>query len=159
MSNEVIQEKGRVRSLAETDVKKKLVNDKWRRICSIDKCEKQAQRKGLCARHLTEDKKRQQSTETAAVSHQSFSYLPTQDSSIISDNSTNVVSTTERDTVQNTFHEYENTQTTTIQALSARQNIAIPSVSKPSASSYDSIVSTDQVDTSRSSITITPSGK
>ncbi|CAF4532901.1 unnamed protein product, partial [Rotaria sp. Silwood2] len=158
MSNEAIQGKERVKSLAEADVKKKLVNNKWRRICSVDKCDKQAQRKSLCARHLTEYKNRQQSTETIAVSHQSSISLPTTGSSIISYNPTNVVSATECDKVQNTFLGHDSTQTTTIQVHSSEQNIMIPSVPKQSASSCDNIVSIGQMNASNSSIAIMSSG-
>ncbi|CAF1315410.1 unnamed protein product [Rotaria sordida] len=159
MSNEVNQNKGRVKSLAEADVKKKCINNKWREVCSVEDCEEQTQRNGLCARHLTESKKQQQSTEATAVAHQSFIYPPMKDSSTIPDDPTNVVSPIECNTAQNTFLGYENIQRTTTQALSAGQNIVVPFVSKLSACSYDSIVSTDQMDTSESSITITSSGK
>ncbi|UJR20362.1 hypothetical protein I4U23_023493, partial [Adineta vaga] len=60
--SKVTKNKTRVKSLAHSDVKKRLVNDKWRRICSIDNCQKQSQREGLCARHLTEKKNRQHAT-------------------------------------------------------------------------------------------------
>ncbi|CAF4154036.1 unnamed protein product, partial [Rotaria sordida] len=154
MSNEVTQNKGRVKSLAEADVKKKCINNKWRRVCSVEDCEKQAQRKGLCARHLTESKKQQQSTEATAVAHQLFIYPPMKDSSTISDEPTNVVSSIECNTAQNTFLGYENIQRTTIQAHSTEQNIMISSGSTPSVCSYSSILSTDLMAAGRSSITI-----
>ncbi|CAF1491993.1 unnamed protein product, partial [Rotaria sordida] len=79
------------------------------------------------------------------------------DSSTISDDPTNVVSSIECNTAQNTFLGYENIQRTTIQAHSTEQNIMISSDSTPSACSYSSLSSTDLMTAGRSSITITSS--
>ena len=106
MSNEVIQEKGRVKSLAISDVKKKLIKNKWRRLCSVDNCDKQSQRDYLCAQHLTENKKRQQTTGNTAVSQQSVSLSLAEKSTTISQNSTNSVFLTGNHTKRKTFDEY-----------------------------------------------------
>ncbi len=105
-SNDVMQEKGRVKSLANSAIKKKLVNNKYRRLCSINKCEKQAQRKGLCAKHLTENKNRQESTNSIAVSHQSSAYSRMEELDTISNNSSNLAALTGNHTEQNTFYDY-----------------------------------------------------
>ncbi len=62
MSNETIREKGRVKSLATSNVKKRLINKKYRRLCSVDKCERQSRRKGLCAKHVEKNTCQQQSS-------------------------------------------------------------------------------------------------
>ncbi|CAF1133786.1 unnamed protein product [Rotaria sordida] len=97
--------------------------------------------------------------EATAVAHQLFIYPPMKDLHTISDDPTNVVSSIECNTAQNTSLGYENIQRTTMQAHSTEQNIVISSGSTPSACSYSSISSTDLMATGRSSITITSSGK
>jgi len=84
ISNETRQAKKRVKSLADVDTKKKFLNGKWRRLCAINGCEKQAQRENLCAAHLTEAKKRKQSSESIAVSRQSSAHLTTEALSAVS---------------------------------------------------------------------------
>jgi hypothetical protein len=103
MSNEIEQEKTRVKSLANSDVKKMLIKNKWRRLCAVDKCKKQSQRKGLCARHLTENKNQQKSTASITTSDQSFGHSTTKQFGTISSNSTNLIPFMEIDTEQNTF--------------------------------------------------------
>jgi hypothetical protein len=85
-ANEIMGEQRRVKSLAETNAKKKFAKNKWRRLCSINKCEKQAQRKGLCARHLTENKSRQRATKIIAISSHSSENSPADGSGTISNN-------------------------------------------------------------------------
>ena len=46
---------------------------KWRRLCSIDQCEKRVQMKGLCARHLRE----------SCQSRSNSEYLPIDDCKMI----------------------------------------------------------------------------
>ncbi len=78
--NETQQVTKRVKSLAEPGTNAKIFKNKWRRICSHkDGCKKQAQRRGLCARHLTEEKERQQSTGSITVSRQSSTHLTTEE--------------------------------------------------------------------------------
>ncbi len=104
-SNEVMQEKGRVKSLANSNIKKKFVNNKYRRLCSVNNCEKQAQRKGLCARHLTKNTNQQQSISNTAVSHQSSVYSMTEAPNIISNVLNNSATLTGNHTEQNTFYD------------------------------------------------------
>ena len=77
MSNETEHEKKRVKSLANSDVKKTLVNRKWRRLCSVNNCQKQSQRKGLCARHIKENSNRQKSTKNITPSDPSSTHSTT----------------------------------------------------------------------------------
>ena len=106
MSNELNQGKHRLKFLANSDVKKQFVNNKWRRLCSIDKCEKQSQRKGLCTRHLTENKRRQCSAETIAVSHPSLTHSMTKELDTISKNPGNLLALTENHIEQSIFNGY-----------------------------------------------------
>jgi hypothetical protein len=77
--NETQQVIKRVKSLAEPGTNAKIFKTRWRRLCSHKDCEKQAQRRGLCARHLTEEKKRQQSTASITVSRQSSTQPTTEE--------------------------------------------------------------------------------
>jgi hypothetical protein len=78
--NETQQVTTRVKSLAETGTNAKFTKNKWRRLCSHkDGCNKQAQRRGLCARHLTEKKGQQQSTRSITVSRQSSIHSTTEE--------------------------------------------------------------------------------
>ncbi len=76
--SETQQVKKRVKSLADTNAK--FIKNRWRRLCSHkDGCKKQAQRRGLCARHLTENKERQQSTRSITVSRQLSTHSTTEE--------------------------------------------------------------------------------
>jgi hypothetical protein len=99
MSGEVKQEKGRLKSLPNSDVKKKIVNNKWRRLCSVDKCHKLAQRKSLCARHLAKKKCQEKSSASIALSC-------AVDPEATSQNTTNSVLLTENYIQQNIFDGY-----------------------------------------------------
>jgi len=105
-SNETGQIKQRVKSLAEIDTKKKFINNRWRRLCSVNKCEKQVQRKGLCARHFTENKNRQLSTRSTAVSHRSSTDSTTEEMGNISNNPTALATPTENHAEQNALYGY-----------------------------------------------------
>ncbi len=59
MSDDINQGGKRLKSLADSGVKYIEVNGKCRRLCSINNCEKQSQREGLCTRHRTEKQNRQ----------------------------------------------------------------------------------------------------
>jgi len=86
MSNETGQEKKRLKTLVDSGIRYDECKGKRRRLCSVDKCEKQSQRKGLCARHLTETKKQQQQlTRNITASHQSSAPPTTEELNTISD--------------------------------------------------------------------------
>jgi hypothetical protein len=105
-SNETGQIKQRVKSLVEVETKKKFVKNKWRRLCSVNKCEKQVQRKGLCARHLTENKNRQQSTRSTAISRRSSTDSTKEEMGTISNNPTDLATPIENYAEQNTLYGY-----------------------------------------------------
>lgn len=71
MSDETTPKKPRLMSLVDSGVKYNVCNNKRRRLCSVSDCGKQAQRKGLCARHLTQSKNHPQPPETVTTSVQS----------------------------------------------------------------------------------------
>ncbi|CAF1477844.1 unnamed protein product, partial [Adineta steineri] len=137
MSNNTIQEKTRAKSLADSSFKMIVVNGKRRRLCSVENCEKQSQRKGLCARHLTESKNLQQSLEN---------------SEILNHNAANSFLLTNNHTTQNISNQYGNTSSTTIHTSQIESTIIPCSMSEQTQ--YASAHTTDQP---RSSITIVPS--
>ncbi len=99
MSNETVREKGRVKSLATSNVKKRLIKNKWRRLCSVDKCERQSRRKGLCAEHFIKNTCQEQSNGSIG--------LPLADECETNDyNATNSIFLTENHTRQNTLDGY-----------------------------------------------------
>ncbi len=106
-SNEVMPEKRRIKSLRNSDVNKKFLSNKLRRLCSVVTCDNASQRKGLCLQHLSANRNRQQPTKTIAVSRQSSSYSDTEESDISSNNSPNaLVTLTQNLTEPNTFDKY-----------------------------------------------------
>ena len=105
-TNETVQETSRVKSLAEANVKNTVVNKKVRRLCSVYNCQRQAQRKGLCAKHITEENKKRQSTKSSSSPHQSSAHLLMEDFEDTTLNSRTVsVALTRNPTEQNTFHD------------------------------------------------------
>jgi len=68
MSKKTEYQKGDVVYMAKTGLRKKLTTNRWRRLCSVNKCEKQAQKEGLCARHLRRNQvQRRQSTRQSSI--------------------------------------------------------------------------------------------
>ncbi|CAF4513463.1 unnamed protein product [Rotaria socialis] len=157
MSNETIQSIGRVKPLAEAQVKSKLVKNRLRRLCSVHNCEKQAQRKGLCARHLTENK-RQPVTQTITTFHQPSASLSTENSRNMSYNPTNAVSTQEYDEVLSTLDDFDGDHRKPMLSHQIGQNIRVISTNKSSECTYDNIEPINQVGIGRSSISITVPG-
>jgi hypothetical protein len=66
MSNTTKPRKTRVVSLAETNVKKVWIKDKWRRLCVAEDCENQVQIGNLCIRHFTDNEKKKKSASSNA---------------------------------------------------------------------------------------------
>ncbi|CAM4892110.1 unnamed protein product [Rotaria socialis] len=157
MSNETIQSIGRVKPLAEAQVKSKLVKNRLRRLCSVHNCEKQAQRKGLCARHLTENK-RQPVTQTITTFHQPSASLSTENSRNMSYNPTNAASTQEYDEVLSTLDDFDGDHRKPMLSHQIGQNIRVISTNKSSECTYDNIEPINQVGIGRSSISITVPG-
>ncbi|CAF1385002.1 unnamed protein product, partial [Adineta steineri] len=143
MSNSTSQEKTRVKSLATSHVKKKFINNKWRRICSVENCEKQSQRKGLCARHLSESKNQQQPARDITLLQQTASFISAENSDALYHNATNSF------LLNN--NQYGNTSSTTIHTSQIESTI-IP-CSTPEQTQYASAHTTDN---NRCSITIVP---
>ena len=104
--NKLTQDKERVKSLANSTVKRKLINNKWRRLCSVDNCERMSQRYSLCARHFTKRKNQQQSRKDIAVSHQLSLHSATRESGAISNNPIDLATLSGTYTEQNTFDGY-----------------------------------------------------
>ncbi|CAF3647198.1 unnamed protein product [Rotaria socialis] len=157
MSNETIQSIGRVKPLVEAQVKSKLVKNRLRRLCSVHNCEKQAQRKGLCARHLTENK-RQPVTQTITTFHQPSASLSTENSRNMSYNPTNAASTQEYDEVLSTLDDFDGDHRKPMLSHQIGQNIRVISTNKSSECTYDNIEPINQVGIGRSSISITVPG-
>lgn len=103
-SNEVGQVKRRVKSLAEVDAKKKFINNRWRRLCSVDKCEKQVQKNGLCAQHFTKNKKQQQLIKSFAESCPSSTHSVTEELNTIPQSLIDLATLIENHTKQNTLY-------------------------------------------------------
>ncbi|CAF2001783.1 unnamed protein product [Rotaria magnacalcarata] len=157
MSNETIQGIGRVKSLAEAHIKSKLVNNKLRRLCSVDNCKKLAQRKYLCAKHLTENK-RQPAIQTITTFHQPSASLSTENSRNMFYNPTNAVSSQYHDVVLNTIDEFDDDHRKPMLSHPIGQNIGVISTNESSECTYDNIESINQVGIGRSSISITVPG-
>ncbi|CAF2997625.1 unnamed protein product [Rotaria sp. Silwood2] len=158
MSNERGQEKRRVKSLAETDTKKKYLNNKWRRLCSVTNCTKQVQKEGLCIGHYTE-KYDQKYTTNIAVSDRAFAHPTTEESDTMSNNPTNLSTLTENHTEQDSFEGNRNIPTTTIQTHSSGQSIAMYFIPEKSTPLHKDIGVTDQLNIVRHFSTSITSGK
>ncbi|CAM4742272.1 unnamed protein product [Rotaria magnacalcarata] len=157
MSNETIQGTTRVKCLAEAHIKSKLVNNKLRRLCSVDNCKKLAQRKYLCAKHLTENK-RQSAIQTITTFHQPSASLSTENSRNMFYNPTNAVSSQYHDVVLNTIDEFDDDHRKPMLSHPIGQNIGVISTNESSECTYDNIESINQVGIGRSSISITVPG-
>ncbi|CAF3871208.1 unnamed protein product [Rotaria magnacalcarata] len=157
MSNETIQGTTRVKCLAEAHIKSKLVNNKLRRLCSVDNCKKLAQRKYLCAKHLTENK-RQPAIQTITTFHQPSASLSTENSRNMFYNPTNAVSSQYHDVVLNTIDEFDDDHRKPMLSHPIGQNIGVISTNESSECTYDNIKSIDQVGIGRSSISVTVPG-
>ncbi|CAF3939082.1 unnamed protein product [Adineta steineri] len=144
MSNSIIQKKTRVKSLATSDVKKKFINNKWRRICSVENCERQSQRRGLCARHLSGRKNPQQLLENSEVLYHNAT-----DSFLLNNNLI----------TQNISNQSKNASSTTIHTSQIESTIIPCSTSEHTQYSGKYIAYAYTTDNNRSSITIAPSGK
>jgi hypothetical protein len=105
MSDNINQMRKRLKTLVNSGMEYNVVNGKRRRVCSVNMCDKQAQRKGLCARHLTENTNQQQSISNTAVSQQSSVYSMTEAPNIISNVLNNSATLTGNHTEQNTFYD------------------------------------------------------
>jgi hypothetical protein len=62
-----------------TKIKRSYDGNKWRRLCSVHKCERMAQRQGLCMRHFSENNVQQQSSRNISSSSESPMHLPVGD--------------------------------------------------------------------------------
>ena len=78
MSHEVSPKKRRLTSLIGSGIDYKTHNGKRRRLCSVDGCEKQAQRKTLCARHLNDSNNERKPTRNVTLHHQSSAHQTTE---------------------------------------------------------------------------------
>lgn len=74
MSDETNEKKRRLMSLVDSGINYKVHNGKRRRLCAINDCGKQAQRKALCARHLTESENQRLPTRSVTGARQSSAH-------------------------------------------------------------------------------------
>jgi hypothetical protein len=171
MSNEIGQEKNRLKSLVDSGIKYKDVNGKRRRLCFVDTCQKQSHRKGLCARHLTENINQQKSQKSTTDSHQLFTQSVTEEFSTTSNNRNDLIVPTEDGIEQNTFLSYGellyNKNICLSNGIFHFRNIldnvgritTLDCIPKQTTSLENQKASTNQMISSKSSITIIPSGK
>ncbi|CAF3378276.1 unnamed protein product, partial [Rotaria sp. Silwood2] len=113
----------------DTNIKRYYDGNKWRRLCAVYDCDKTVQTEGLCARHLRKFDRQQRLPI----------HLSTGDFILINQNDTN------SEIRDNLEHNSEQ---------SLEQNIISSSTQEISMSSHRYILSTDQTNVSRSSITI-----
>ena len=106
MSDETAPKKPRLTSLADSGIKYNVRNNKRRRLCSVSDCGKQAQRKGLCARHLTQSKIQQQTPKNVTTSVQSCADSTTERLELISRQSLNLTALAGTSSVYDIFDRY-----------------------------------------------------
>lgn len=80
-------------------LRKKFFKNRWRRLCSINKCDKQAQRGGLCAKHINRSNQPQRQ-----LINQSSINLIEDENIVLSHSPINRVSDEEDNIESNTLH-------------------------------------------------------
>ncbi|CAF1008827.1 unnamed protein product [Rotaria sordida] len=152
-SKKTVYEKSGTVRVTKTGIRKTFTKNRWRCLCSVDKCEKQAQRVGLCARHLRNKQFQQPLIETIEKFHQSSINLTTGEHTVLSHSPIKASSYTDETMGSDTLHKDETIETKVIKECSIDQNIEANSIRKETISSYYHIASNHKMDIDSSAIT------